>query len=322
MITRAQKIRLGIFLLAATVLLLGLLVLVVGTKFMEDWDEYLIEYDDVSVAGLSVGTQVKYYGIKVGRVEDVYIAPEDITKIVVQISLRKDTPIKTDTKAVVAGIGITGLKYIELTGGTKQAERVKPGGKILAGTSFTEETEEMLDKLDRILANLVDFTSEDTRAVVRRTITSTDSLLIGIIDLIETNRDEIRMTSKNVVHVSEDLIRISAKAENSVDRVYQIVQSEEIEQSLHNLQEITSALKSDLGDQQLGKTLKALNDLIANADRTFTHMDLTLLKSRTDIIRSFQELRESLENLREATAAVREDPSVLLRRSSREELGE
>ena len=44
MITRAQKIRLGIFLLAATVLLLGLLVLVVGTKFMEDWDEYFIEY--------------------------------------------------------------------------------------------------------------------------------------------------------------------------------------------------------------------------------------------------------------------------------------
>ena len=239
-----------------------------------------------------------------------------------QISLRKDTPIKTDTKAVVAGIGITGLKYIELTGGTKQADRVEPGGTNQPGPSFTEATEEMLDKLDRILANLVDFTSEDTRIVVRRTISSMDSLLIGIIDLIETNRGEIRATSQNVARVSEDLVRISAKAENSVDRVYQIVQSEEIEQSLHNLQAITSALKSDLGDQQLGKTLKALNDLIANADRTFTHLDLTLLKSRTDIIRSFEELRESLENLKEATAAVREDPSVLLRRSSREELGE
>jgi len=322
MITRAQKIRLAIFLIVSAVLLLALLAVVAGMKFMEERDEYFIEYADVSVGGLEVSTQVKYHGIKVGRVEDVYVDPEDITKIVVRISLRKGTPVKTDTRAVVAGIGITGLKYIELSGGTRQAQEVNPGGKILPGPSFAEETEQILDKLDRTLGNLVELTAEDTRTILRSTLTSVDSLLVHVIDLVEANKDQIRTTSQNVAKVSGDLIRISAKAEDSVDRMHQIVHSEEIERSLENLHEITSTLKSDLGDQQLGRTLKALNELIANADRTFTHLDLTLLKSRSDIIRSFEELRESLENLREATAAVREDPSVLLRRSSREELGE
>ena len=322
MITKAQKTRLAIFLIVSTFVLLILLAVVAGTRFMEDRDEYLIEYADVSVGGLEVGTQVKYHGIKVGRVEDVYVDPEDITKVVVRVSLRKGTPVKTDTRAVVSGIGITGLKYIELSGGTQGAERVEPGGKILPGPSFAEETEQMLDKLDRTLENLVALTSEGTRTSLRHMLISMDSLMVRVIDLIEANRDAVRITSENVARVSEDLVRISAKAEDSVDQVHRIVHSEEIEKGLENLYEITGTLKRELGDERLGNTLAALNELISNADKTFTHLDLTLLKSRGDIIRSFEELRESLENLREATAAVREDPSVLLRRSSREELGE
>lgn len=322
MITKAQKTRLAIFLIVSTFVLLILLSVVAGTRFMEERDEYLIEYADVSVGGLEVGTQVKYHGIKVGRVEDVYVDPEDITKVVVRVSLRKGTPVKTDTRAVVSGIGITGLKYIELSGGTQGAERVRPGGTILPGPSFAEETEQMLDKLDRTLENLVALTSEGTRTSLRHMLISMDSLMVRVIDLIEANRDAVRITSENVARVSEDLVRISAKAEDSVDQVHRIVHSEEIEKGLENLYEITGTLKRELGDERLGNTLAALNELISNADKTFTHLDLTLLKSRGDIIRSFEELRESLENLREATAAVREDPSVLLRRSSREELGE
>ena len=326
MITKSQKVRLGVFLIVAAFLLVVSLVVVTAPKFLEKRDRYYIEYTDVSVGGLDAGTPVKYHGIRVGRVEDVYVDPEDITKIKVVVSLRRGTPIVTDTEAVIASIGITGLKYIELTGGTKEAEKVEPGGQIAAGkslfSSLSDRAEVMALKLDAILGNIAAVTDEEHRRVFKNTVESIERLVSQLNALIEENREQLRVTVRNVSVISESLIQVSGKMERTLEGVNRIVEGEEVRESIEHIRAISGRLRGEVDSLDIQETVVNLNRLLTNADQTVTHIDLTILRSREDIMRSLADLQESIENLKEATTLIRQDPSLLLRGSAQVEIEE
>ena len=107
MVTAAQRIRLGIFLAVAATLLVITLGVVAGSKLLERRDQYSIRYRDISVGGLETGADVKYSGIRVGRVDDIRIDPADVTAVIVDISVREGTPIKEDSEASIVTMGIT-----------------------------------------------------------------------------------------------------------------------------------------------------------------------------------------------------------------------
>ena len=138
MITRSQKIRLGIFITTAIAIFLAIIAVLSIDRFLKEKDVYYIVYEDVSVMGLDVGSSVKYLGINVGSIQDIYIDPEDVNRIIVRIGLKKDTPIKTDVQADISTIGITGIKIIELRGWSNEAAPLNAGGFINAGKSLTE----------------------------------------------------------------------------------------------------------------------------------------------------------------------------------------
>lgn len=75
-----------------------------------------------SVSGLAVGDTVQYRGIDVGTVKSMRIDPENPRLIVVDVSLRKETPVKTDTRASLTLKGITGVVFIELNGADPAAK--------------------------------------------------------------------------------------------------------------------------------------------------------------------------------------------------------
>ena len=75
-----------------------------------------------SVSGLALGDPVKYRGVDVGTVKAMMIDPEDPRRVQVDVRLRKETPVKTDTKASLKLKGITGVVFVELNGGSPNAE--------------------------------------------------------------------------------------------------------------------------------------------------------------------------------------------------------
>ena len=54
------------------------------------------------VSGLAVGDPVKFRGIDVGTVKSMIIDPDNSRLVVVDVTLRKETPVKTDTRASLA----------------------------------------------------------------------------------------------------------------------------------------------------------------------------------------------------------------------------
>ena len=109
-----------------------------------------------SVSGLALGDPVKFHGVDVGTVKTMAIDTADPRLVQVDVSLRKDAPIKTDTKASLKLKGITGVVFVELNGGTPEAKRlaeVTPEGKIPEIPYEKGQLTSLLDALPKMIEN-------------------------------------------------------------------------------------------------------------------------------------------------------------------------
>ena len=109
---------------------LFIIVLTLGTAIAFMWLAGSDRRDDVtyripfkeSVSGLVRGEIVKYRGVDVGTVKSMALDESDPRIVDVTVSLRKEAPIKIDTKAMLKIKGVTGSLFVELSGGTPKSQ--------------------------------------------------------------------------------------------------------------------------------------------------------------------------------------------------------
>ncbi len=139
-----------------------IIVLVVAAAFAFTWLAKAGNRDDVvyrihfseSVSGLALGDAVKYQGVDVGTVKTMTIDNADPRLVQVDVRLRKDTPVKTDTRASLKLKGITGTLFVELTAGTAEAKNLRdvtPDGQVPEIPSEKSKLASLLDALPNIV---------------------------------------------------------------------------------------------------------------------------------------------------------------------------
>ena len=114
---------------------------------------YRIHFSE-SVSGLALGDPVKFHGVDVGTVKAMALDATDPRKVQVDVKLRKEAPVKTDTKASLKLKGITGVVFIELNGGAPGAKTlvaVTPEGQIPEIASEKSGLTSVLDQLPKLL---------------------------------------------------------------------------------------------------------------------------------------------------------------------------
>ena len=306
MVSKAQKFRLGLFLIFSITLLIIFLVLVIGRKIMEKRDVYYIIYKDTSVSGLQLGGTVKYHGINVGRVDDISIDKKDVSKIIITISMKAETPIKTDVKAILTPIGITGLKQIELIGGSNEAKLLKPGSKIPSGKSslenITGKAEIVAEKVELVLNNLIELTDKTNRKKI-------ENILANVDTIITQNKVPVKNIIANLDTTSYYVSKLLESGSEAMTKVNEILNSQQLNHILTNTDSISTAL----AEADLKKMLKNLNETISQANEAITHIDLTVLKSRENLVTSIETLKETLDYLNEFSRQISENPAILLR---------
>lgn len=67
-----------------------------------------------NIGGLNPQAQVRYRGIRVGKVSDIRLDPEDYSNILITISVNDDVPLTAGTVAKLNYQGVTGLAHILL----------------------------------------------------------------------------------------------------------------------------------------------------------------------------------------------------------------
>lgn len=80
-----------------------------------DFRYYTIYFERQSLEGLQVGGDVNMRGVKVGRVESYSISRQNINRVQVVIRIDRNSPVSTNTVAIVDRNILTGLARINLT---------------------------------------------------------------------------------------------------------------------------------------------------------------------------------------------------------------
>ena len=114
---------------------------------------YRIHFDE-SVSGLALGEPVKLVGVDVGTVKTMSIDTKDPRRVQVEVKLHKDAPVKTDTKATLRSKGITGVSFIELSGGTSDAQTLvaaTPAGQVPEIPAEKSSLTTMLEQLPKVI---------------------------------------------------------------------------------------------------------------------------------------------------------------------------
>ena len=146
--------------------------------YKQEHDYYYV-YMVESVSGLSSEASVKYRGVDVGIVEKMGLNPKNSEEVELLLKLKHNTQIKVDTRATIKSFGMTGLAFVELTGGRKDAPLLERGDKIpiipAAPSTYARLDESLtvlagklaraLDKIDQLLSeqnlqNVTDILSE------------------------------------------------------------------------------------------------------------------------------------------------------------------
>ena len=165
-LTRAQKVRLGAFLLSGLVLVVGTLVVLMGLSILEQRARYRTRFTQ-SVSGLEVSAPVKYRGLRVGRVESMYIAPDDPAAIEIEFSLNEGTPLYEGTLAALDASGLTGLKSINLVGGGDPSKpKIAPNSLLPSDPGFmdriVDQAENVALKVSQVADQIARWTRDET----------------------------------------------------------------------------------------------------------------------------------------------------------------
>ncbi len=165
--TRAHHVIIGAFAIGVFMLALGFVLWLSKSSIDREFAYYDIIFNE-AVTGLGKGGTVQYNGIKIGEVAQLSLAKDDPRKVIARIRIDADTPIKMDTRAKLGLQGVTGVAYIQLSGGAPTSPPLKPTpdnpvpiipseesalGKLLAsGSDIVTSVNDLLIRANEVLS--------------------------------------------------------------------------------------------------------------------------------------------------------------------------
>jgi len=285
--TRVAYAAVGVFVIALAATLIGMGLWLGADIETRRYTPYMFLTTE-SASGITPGTVVRYRGVAVGRVRQLYLDNPEQVRILLDIE--EGTPIKTDTHASIATQGVTGLAYIELTGGTLGAPDLRPGpdgqpALIPPSPSLLRRLDvavsRNLENLDRIAVQLQDLLNEENRAAF-------SGLIQNLATLSETlAQDRERMSA--VLANSERLTRAGAEA-------------------FERLPETIDQLETTMTDVRVAAAK------FRETSQTLGEASLTTQQEIIELRRNIQPGLDALLRQIEATSGVVEDLARRLRR--------
>ncbi|MDE2089916.1 MAG: MCE family protein, partial [Gammaproteobacteria bacterium] len=112
--TKVNYAVVGLFVLVLGAALIGIVLWLSAGNFNRQAYVTYYAYMQESVSGLNVNAPVKYHGVDVGRVRRIMLDPHDPARVRLVLDVVRGTPVKTDTVAMLAAQGLTGIAYVEL----------------------------------------------------------------------------------------------------------------------------------------------------------------------------------------------------------------
>ncbi len=253
-------IAVGAFVMLAVTLLIVFIAIISGRQPETHMRRYEVRFTG-SVAGLDVGGEVRYLGVKVGKVVAIRLVPDKPREVSVVIEVDERVPIYGNTIAKLQLQGITGISFVELRkeGPGREPLPASPPGelpRIKAANSDLEKLArslpELLDSADAVMDRISDVLSDQNIArfstlihELARTAEGLPALVERLDDTLREYQITARETRPGLVQVLERLNQVASELEDISRRTEELY--------AHNSAALNSALGS--GSEKLERLL-------------------------------------------------------------------
>lgn len=335
-LSKAQKLRLGTFVVTASTIFLGLSLLLAGLKVWEKRDHYHTRFTE-SVSGLEVSAPVKYRGLRVGNVDGMQISKEDPLAIEVSMALEPGTTLHKGTLAVLDMGGLTGLKSINLIPGDPKASALEQGAYIEAGPSLmhrlTGQAEQIAIKIEMVANELALWTRPENRMRVEKLIDNVTSLTANADTFIGDNKAGFQNTVAEIGRASASVVRVAGETERSLEqareeaiitlkqaqltiqearRPLKAIDPKEVAKTLELAQQAVINMDRRLSNDELGKVVDDLLVSLKHLTQLIENIDLAVRAGREDFVSTLSNLEDATEDIREFSRIIAQDPSTLI----------
>lgn len=264
----------------AHALIAGLFLLLLGAAALaslwwfsgrgEDTSTYVVETRG-NVTGLNLQAQVRYRGIRVGKVEMIELDPADALNTLVTISVRRDIPIRRSTVARLGYQGVTGIAHIQLEDSGRGAEALTSDktdpARIAMQDSFVQELSDAGSETLRQARDLLSGMNELLRPENRQLLTQT-------LSHVEASTRHARETTARLERLlsTENLARVNSAlmlAEQTAAQAGPFFA--EARELVSSLKSASETFETALGDSQnggFGALAPRLNELTAELSST------------------------------------------------------
>lgn len=282
--TKANFLLIGLFTLVG---LLGSLVFLLWLAKVEvdrQFAYYDILFDNVS--GLSDAGDVRFNGLPVGQVIDLALDQEAPDKVRVRIEVSTDTPIKTDTVAILQGLGVTGVSFVSLTGGSADAAPLPQNSVIRsepsAWQSVLEGAPALLQKAVSLLDDINDVVNEDNKQAIGEVLSnlaSASGRLDRTLADFETLSGDLSTAAQEVAGFTGRLEALADAAEvtlGAANDTFEVAQGA-ISQGASTLETASATMvraQTTLG--RFEATLGAIDGAMTSAQLSLANFDRTL----------------------------------------------
>lgn len=250
--SKANYALIGVFVLIAFFGAMAFFAYVANKQFDEEYDNYIVVYT-VPPRGISVGSEVRYNGLKMGEVTETRLDPTDPNRVLVHIQVLSDTPVLKESYGQNEPLGLTGLSYIQLYPG----DSAEPAS-VAMGRQFAR-IEGRGSQLDTLLGG--------SESVI-------ENVNFALVRAIEVLGPEATEDFHGILSNINDITATINGSDISGDRVEQFLSA--IEQAANDISIAALAVDQTAQDVSGLITSEELNAILINANQTVLAANATL----------------------------------------------
>jgi phospholipid/cholesterol/gamma-HCH transport system substrate-binding protein len=308
MMTHEQKTRLGIFLSLATVIFVAVAGFFILPKLRDPGSVYTIKFRDTSVQGLIIGSLVKYQGVEIGRVVGIKVSSTDLDCVNVDVKIRPGLTMKTDMRATLVYAGLTGQKFIEISGGTLGSPDLKAYGEISTAPGLGERADDIINNVETTAKRITELLAPENIARISAFLENAEKSSAALSGVLESRRSSLDNTLASFEKASVEFARATEKfvpMTEDLDRLIKTVEANS-QQTLGNISQRFSA-------EEMGLVIKDVRDFLASASVSMKKVESVLLGQQSELTRTFSSLGAAIENLARFAREIADEPTAILR---------
>jgi ABC-type transporter Mla subunit MlaD len=345
-ISRKERIQALVFLVVGVLVIALVCGVLIGVPLLKDTRQYFVRFHE-SIP-FDEGTDVKYRGVKKGRVRTISI---DYDEIQVELELDPNLRVTETTLARISAAGLLGPYFVELYGTMKDSAELPEGALIKTDPStmktFVDKGTLAAERIEVVLKNLERWTGteneqrfakildEATAAITtaNQTMTTIKPEAERFVTAYADAAEELKKAIAENRGVLNDLLDESRKAASEINR---FLASGRLDQVANEASRSLESVRADFArasgsftkfledakiDERLGKVVASLERTEQNLAKLTGSVESEVLGvTRGELLPALNGFREAMSTLNELTRVLRDDPSLLLFSRPREEI--